>query len=126
MGASNRELRPPEPDWVGPQAFVARVGGADIEHDFGMRWGERREQRISLRLRPGAERGLLYAYDPTWHEYATLADDVAEPAVEAAFARALDIDTQMHVSAFAELVRCHQLLHTDAARRTTPAAVMLR
>ena len=126
MDASNRDLGPPEPDWVGPQAFAARVGGAGIDHDFGMRWGELREQRISLRLRHGADRGLLYAYDPTWHEYAFLADDVAEPAVEAAFAQALDIDTHMHVLAFAELVRCHQLLHGGAARPTTPAAVVHR
>ena len=122
MDASNRDLWPPEPDWVGPQAFSARIGGAGIDHDFGMRWGERREQRISLRLRYGADRGLLYAYDPTWDAYAFLADNVAKPAVEAAFAQALEIDTHMPVVSFAELVRCHQLLRAGAACPTTPAA----
>ena len=126
MDASNRDLWPPELDWVGPQAFSARIGGAGIGHDFGMRWGERREQRISLRLRYGADRGLLYAYDPTWDEYACLADGVAEPAVEAAFAQALDIDTHMHVLAFAELVRCHELLDAGTERPTTTPAVVHR
>jgi hypothetical protein len=83
-----------------------------------MRWGERREQRISLRHLPGTNRGLLYAYDPTWDEYAVLAHDVPAPAVEAAFAQALDIDTHMHVLAFAELVRCHQILGTGAPTRS--------
>lgn len=103
MDGSNRGLRPSEADWVEPQAFSARIGGAGIDHDFGMRWGERREQRISLRLRHGADRGLLYAYDPTWDEYAFL---------------------HVHLLAFAELVRRHQLLHAGAARPTTPAAVV--
>ena len=123
MDASNRDLRPPEPDWVVPQAFTAKIGGAGIDDDFGMRWGER---GISLRLRHGADRGLLYAYDLTSDEYAFLADDVAEPPVESAFAQALDIDTHMHVLAFAELMRCHQLLHAGAARPTTAAAVVHR
>lgn len=107
-----------EPDWVGPQAFAARYGRDGVDHDFGMRWGERREQRISLRRHPDADRGLLYAYDPTWDEYALLAQDVPQAAVEAAFTQALDIDTHMHVLAFAELVRCHQILGTSAPTRS--------
>ena len=105
----------------------ARYSGAGLDHHFGMRWGERREQRISLRRHPAAERGLLYAHDPTWDEYAVLAHDVPEPAVEAAVAQALDIDTHMHVLAFGELVRCHQILGTGpAARPVAPAVVILR
>jgi hypothetical protein len=104
----------PEPDWVGPKGFAARHGGDGIDHDFGMRWGERREQRISLRHLPGTDHGLLFAYDPTWDEYAVLAHDVPQAAVEAAFTQALDIDTHMHVLAFAELVRCHQILLAHA------------
>lgn len=127
MDATTTAATPREPDWVGPRAFNARYGGAGVDHDFGMRWGERREQRISLRRRPGVERGLLYAYDPTWDEYAVLARDVPEPAVEAAFAQALGIDTHMHVLAFAELVRCQQILDTGpAARPLAPAVVILR
>ncbi len=126
MDATSTASPPPELDWVGPQAFNARYGTVGVDHDFGMRWGERREQRISLRRHPGARHGLLYAYDATWDEYAVLAHDVPEPAVEAAFAQALDIDTHMHVLAFTELVRCHQNLGTDASRPDPSNAGIVR
>ena len=105
---------PHEAPWVGPQAFEAMAGQPGTDRDFGMRWGERREQRITLRCIPGESRGLLYAYDPLWDEYAVLATQVPAAAVEAAFTQALDINTHMHVLEFAELVRCHQILGHDA------------
>ena len=126
MDATNTASPPREPDWVGPKAFHARYGIVGVDHEFGMRWGERREQRISLRRHPGATHGLLYAYDPTWDEYAVLAHDVPEPAVEAAFAQALAVDTHMHVLEFTELVRCHQILGTRVARPASPAAGIVR
>lgn len=126
MDPTNTASPPPEPDWVGPQAFNARYRTVGVDHDFGMRWGEQREQRISLRRHPDVPHGLLYAYDPTWDEYAVLAHDVSEPAVEAAFAQALDIDTHMHVLDFAELVRCHQILGTGASRPAPSNAGILR
>jgi hypothetical protein len=88
---------PVEPDWVGPQAFTARHSHSGVDQDLGMRWGPRWEQRIAFHRKPGADHGLRYAYDPTWDEYAVLAADAPLAAVH------------MHVLAFAELVRCHQL-----------------
>ena len=113
---SAHSVRPSEPDWVGPQAFATQHGRAGVDHDFGMRWGERREQRLSLRVKPGEDHGLFYAYDPTWDEYAVLALNVPETAVQAAFAQALRMDTHMHVLAFSELVRCHQILGTGTPK----------
>jgi hypothetical protein len=113
------------PQWIGPRAFHALHGGAGVDHHFGMRWGERREQRISLRRQPGDQSGLLYAYDPTWDEYAVLARDVPEPAVEAAFTQALDVDIHMDVLPFTELVRCHQILGTRITRSIHAVPEML-
>ncbi|WP_270889260.1 hypothetical protein [Pedococcus sp. 5OH_020] len=107
-----------EPEWIGPRTFAARFGDAGTDHYFGTRWGERRDQRISLRGHPGSEGGLLYAYDSTWDEYAVRADDVPQTAVEAAFIQALDVDTHMHVLAFAELARRHQILGTRPLARS--------
>jgi hypothetical protein len=99
------------PAWIGPQAFAAQCGEVlGIDRDFGMRWGERGDQRISLRRAPEAETGLLYAHDPLWDEYAVLGRDVPARAVEAAFAQAVQVDVHMDVAAFAEIVRSHMLL----------------
>ena len=104
---------PRDASWIGPLAFRTMAGQAGTDRDFGMRWGQRREQRIALRCMPGADRGLLFAYDPLWDEYAVLAHDMHVAAVEAAFMQALDIDVHMHVLEFAELVRCHQILSSS-------------
>jgi hypothetical protein len=122
MNPEHSAVTPLQPHWMGPTAFHVSHGAAGVDHHFGMRWGERREQQISLRRLPGSERGLLYAYDPTWDEYAVLAHDVPEPAAEAAFIQALDIDIHMDVLSFAELVRCHQILgtRTPSPDRRTP------
>jgi hypothetical protein len=76
------------PTWLGPIAFQAQYGADDsihpgIDHDYGRRWGAAGDQRISLRHPPGADRGLLYAYDPTWDEYAVLSTGASVQAVQA-------------------------------------------
>ena len=80
----------PEPalEWRGPLAF-ARAHGAlpGIDHEFGIHWGSKRDQRVRLRVEVGAETGLLYVYDPTWDEYAILGTDVPLAAALDAIAR---------------------------------------
>jgi hypothetical protein len=99
------------PGWIGPEAFAAQCGDVPgIDRDFGMRWGDRFDQRISLRRTPDATSGLLYAYDPLWDEYTVLGRDVPATAVEAAFAQALQSDVHMDVGSFNEIVRSQKLL----------------
>ena len=77
-------------EWRGPIAFARAYGTIPgIDHDFGTRWGSNGDQRVSLRVELGCEQGLLYAYDPTWDEYAVIGAGVPLAAVETAFARAL-------------------------------------
>jgi hypothetical protein len=98
-------------EWFGPNAFRARHGDVPgIDRDFGMRWGERGDIRISLRSTLEATSGMLYAYDPLWDEYAVLGRDVPTAAVEAAFTQALQVDIHMDVAAFNEIVRSHLVL----------------
>ena len=92
-----------------------------IDRDFGMRWGDRGDRRISLRRTPDATSGLLYAYDPLWDEYAVMGRDVPTAAVEAAFAQALDVDVHMDVAAFNEIVRSYTILGSALPNRA-PAA----
>ena len=80
---------------MGPAAFHAQFPPADLDHDLGMRWGANGDQRLSLRLPTGRDHGLLYAYDPTWDEYAVLFRNASTAAVEGAFARALQSDIPM-------------------------------
>ena len=81
-----------------------------VDRDYGMRWGEKGNQRISWRAPLDASRGLLYAYDPLWDEYQVLGTDVPRQAVDAAFKQALESDIHMKVAAFGEIVRSHVLL----------------
>lgn len=104
------------PEWIRPHAFSAQFGHLPgVDRDYGMRWGERGDQRISWRAPLDASTGLLYAYDPLWAEYKVLGTDVPRQAVDAAFKQALDADVHMDVGAFRELVRSHTLL-----QRTQP------
>ncbi|MBC9822850.1 hypothetical protein [Terrabacter sp. MAHUQ-38] len=93
-------------EWIGPKAFETQHGNIrGIDRDYGMRWGERSNQRISLRLDgDDATRGLLYAYDPIWQEYAVLSTTAQRAAVDRAFAHALDTDIHMSLENFTELV----------------------
>lgn len=105
--------RPSPPlEWVGPKAFTARYGHIPgIDRDFGMRWGTAGNQRLSFRRDPsphladdGGREGMLYAYDPTWDEYALLQLRVPEDTVSAVFAQALKLDTHLPVENFASLL----------------------
>ncbi|GAA2147794.1 hypothetical protein FHX52_3004 [Humibacillus xanthopallidus] len=104
--------------WVGPRAFAARFGSApNIDHDYGHTWGPRSDQRVSLRITDGADTGLLYVHDPTWDEYAVLAESADHSAVTRAFA-ALEADGRsgnrhLEPRRFAQLVN-------DAAGRPAP------
>ena len=77
-----------------------------------MRWGAAGDQRISLRHPPGADRGLLYAYDPTWDEYAVLSRAASVQAVQAAFTQAVATDPHMAVTDFAALVAALDVART--------------
>jgi hypothetical protein len=73
-----------------------------------MRWGHTGDQRISLRREPGATEGLLYAYDPTWDEYALLQARVPTVVVDRAFAAALRHGEHIPVEHFAQLVEAER------------------
>jgi len=90
--------------WMGPAAFHAQFPPGGLDHDFGMLWGANGDQRLSLRLPAGRGHGLLYAYDPTWDEYAVLCRNASSAAVEGTFARALHSDIHMSPASFAALV----------------------
>ena len=95
----------PTLDWVGPKAFNARYGNVPgLDQDYGMRWGAAGDQRVSLRREPGAAEGLLYAYDPTWDEYALLQRRVPTAVVDRAFATALRHGEHIPVEHYAQLV----------------------
>jgi hypothetical protein len=99
------DQKAPELDWLGAHAFKARYAATPgTDHDYGMRWGPRSDQRISHRKIEEAPTGALYAYDATWDEYALIGLDVPTAAVEAAFRRALDSDIHMSAAEFARLV----------------------
>ncbi|MFC8501182.1 hypothetical protein ACFUC1_02405 [Pedococcus sp. NPDC057267] len=99
------------PQWLGPHAFRAQYGHVPgVDRDYGMRWGETGNQRISWRAPLDASRGLLYAYDPLWNEYQVLGTDVPRQAVDAAFKQSLDSDIHMDVGAFGEVVRSQVIL----------------
>lgn len=92
-------------DWLGPKAFQARYGRVPgIDQDYGMRWGRNGDQRISLRRQPGACEGLLYAYDPTWDEYAILRRRVPTAVVDRLFTAALRHGEHVAIEDFARLV----------------------
>jgi hypothetical protein len=120
---------PPRTDleWIGPKAFESQhrtIRG--IDRDYGMRWGQRSNQRISLRL-DGDEaiHGLLYAYDPIWQEYAVLSRTAQRAAVDRAFAHALDTDIHMSVENFAQLVGTCGAALGSAAAETQPSMQVL-
>lgn len=96
-------------EWVGPMAFDSQHHTLrGIDRDYGMRWGQRSNQRISLRLDgETATHGLLYAYDPTWQEYAVLSPSASRAAVDRAFAHATDTDIHMPIETFAQLVSAY-------------------
>jgi hypothetical protein len=72
-------------DWISPARFDALHGAAGVDHDFGFLWGPRADQRVSLRLKPGAQHGVLYAYDRLWDEYLILDPSATRDEVTDAF-----------------------------------------
>jgi hypothetical protein len=112
----------PQLEWTGPKAFDAQHHSIrGVDRDYGMRWGPRSNQRISLRLDgDDATHGLLYAYDPIWQEYAVLSTHADRAAVDRAYAQALDTDPHLPIEDFAVLVSSHSA--ALAAAGTEPAA----
>ncbi|WP_141823309.1 hypothetical protein [Humibacillus xanthopallidus] len=108
--------------WIGPNAFERQYGHLPgTDRDYGMRWGARGDQRVSLRLEGDeATQGLLYAWDPTWQEYAVLAERAPRLAVDRTFRQALDTDVHLPVESFAHLVHKHSAALAETT--TTPAA----
>ena len=101
-----RPTAQPALDWLGRKAFDARYGDIPgIDHDYGMRWGATGNQRISFRRPTGATEGMLYAYDPTWDEYALIARHVPVNVVSSAFVEALRRDEHLPLEDFARLIR---------------------
>jgi hypothetical protein len=112
--------------WLGPKGFAAAYGefpGVDV--DFGMRWGERGDQRISLRRVSGATHGLLYAYDPTWDEYAVIATQARVADVEATFHQAVGVNIHMSVAEFAEIYASQRLIRVSTPHAGPAMAVEL-
>jgi len=66
------------------------------------------------------ERGLLYAYDPTWDEYTVLSRDATAAAVRSAFAQAVGTNIHMSVADFASLVAGHETTPTLAPQPGGP------
>ena len=75
------EVKPLRLKWMGLQAFQSRHGvQPGVDRDFGMWWGPRHDQRVSHRRETlDSPTGPLYAYDPTWDEYAVRATVAAIP-----------------------------------------------
>ena len=103
------------PSWIGPMAFASKFGSLPgVDHDYGMRWGQAGAQRISLRRPVAGDRGLLYAYDPTWDEYTVLPQDATAQAVRSAFTQAVGTNIHMSVTDFASLVARYETTPTLA------------
>ena len=99
-------------DWIGPKAFDARYGDVPgIDQDFGMCWGASGNQRLSLRRVPGSGEGMLYAYDPTWDEYALIHRTIATRAVTDVYLQALRRYEHLPLEDFARLINATQI-HT--------------
>jgi hypothetical protein len=91
--------------WRGPVVFARAHGAAPgIDHHFGSRWGSKGDQRVILRVEVGCENGLLYAYDPTWDEYALIGSDVPLAMVKDAFDRSLKLVEHPSVEDFVALL----------------------
>jgi hypothetical protein len=101
-----RQTQKPALEWLGRKAFDARHGDIPgIDHDYGMRWGATGNQRISFRRPTSATEGMLYAYDPTWDEYALIARHVPVNVVSSAFVEALRRDEHLPLEDFTHLIR---------------------
>lgn len=108
--------------WMGPLQFSRQSAHPGwVDHDYGMRWGRRGDRRVSLRQAVGADRGLLYVYDPTWDEYGVLVRNVSVAAVEAVFSRAVQNDLRLSAGPFTAIIGQER-----ATPDEVPAAVAMR
>jgi hypothetical protein len=102
-------------NWISPARFDAVHGAAGLDQDFGFLWGPRADQRVSLRLQPGAQHGaqhgVLYAHDPLWDEYLILDPSVTRDEVTDAFRDVVNRrgDRGVPVGVLADAVRQRQL-----------------
>ena len=104
-------------NWLSPARFDALHVAAGVDHDFGFLWGRRADQRVSLRLQPGAEQGVLYAYDRLWDEYLILDPSATRQEVADAFGDVVKRHGHRGVplDLFADAVRQRQLAPLLAA-----------
>lgn len=112
----------PTLDWVGPKAFNARHGDQGLDEDFGMRWGDNRDVRISFKRQPGDHEGLLYAYDKTWDTYAVISPRTHRTIVQRAYQQALAANPEMTAETFAGY---HHIVTTAAHTAARARAVSL-
>jgi len=109
-------------DWIGPRAFDARHGDRGLDEDFGMRWGSKHDVRISFKRYPGADEGLLYAYDKTWDTYAVIATKTSRNLVQLAYRQALAANPDMTAETFAGY---HRIVTATARTSAVARAVSL-
>lgn len=67
--------------------------------------GAKHDVRISLKRHPGADEGLLDAYDRTWDTYAVIATKTSRNVVQLAYRQALAANPEMTAEAFAGYYR---------------------
>ena len=98
-------------DWISQARFDHHHGAAGLDIDYGTCWGVRENQRVSLRIHPGAHHGVLYAYDPLWNECLVIDDAATRVEVSDAFGQVLTRrgDRGVAVGVFADAVRQRQL-----------------
>jgi len=98
-------------DWISPARFDHHYGAAGVDIDFGTCWGVREDQRVSLRIRPDAQHGVLYAYDPLWDECLVIDDAATRAEVTDAFGQVLTRRGERGIAlgVFADAVRQRQL-----------------
>jgi hypothetical protein len=98
-------------NWISPARFDALHGAVGVDYDFGFMWGPRADQRVSLRLQPGARQGVLYAYDRLWDEYLILDPSTTLAAVTDAFGEVVNRHSHrgVPVDVLADVVRQRQL-----------------
>jgi hypothetical protein len=98
-------------DWISQARFDHHHGAAGLDIDYGMCWGMREDQRVSLRIHPEGHHGVLYAYDPLWDECLVIADAATRAEVSDAFGQVLTRrgDRGVALGVFADAVRQRQL-----------------
>jgi hypothetical protein len=98
-------------DWISPARFDHHYGAAGVDIDFGTCWGVRENQRVSLRIHPDAQHGVLYAYDPLWDECLVLDDAATRVEVSDACRQVLTRrgDRGVAVGVFADAMRQRQM-----------------